>query len=518
MLDGDAKVPRRLTNAQSGEDVAPAWSPDGTEIAFERRNPAGANELFVVRAAGGSQRMLRVVKQSVPLSSSSRPLLAWTPDGKAIVIPTEDVDAGGRASLFRIGLHSEPPQRLFASTGGDGDGYPAFSPDGRWLAYALVERGSARMFVRRMGSDGLLEGPPQEVPEGNGTGSAQIRSPMWSPDSRRLIFAAGARLMEWNFGNTSRELWVSGDRFQSLSPRWSKGVLSQLVYAAGGTNRRELRELRLEAEGRHAEGPAKEFLHLGSIGSPQFSPDGRWLVFNSGDGLWIAAPDGANPRLLSNLTVGSGMHISPDSRHIAFHKVAEMYAPLYVIDLDENGATAAVRKVAQTQSFGLVGASWSADGKYLYTTAINKSPQRIMRVRVSDGELEDLFDGATAVVGPDGRIFYRKGLGVSPLFARSLEGDIARNLDQQVVPGCVMVFGIVPTSRGVYYVACDERNEPVAIRYLEFSSRRVFDLGEAPLDSQPILTVSPDGRRLVYQRTLPDNSELTRVSFRPAER
>ena len=70
------------------------------------------------------------------------------------------MDADGRASLFRIGLRGEPPQRLFASTGGDGDSYPASSPDGRWLAYGLAERGSARLFVRRMGSNGLPEGPP----------------------------------------------------------------------------------------------------------------------------------------------------------------------------------------------------------------------------------------------------------------------------------------------------------------------------------------------------------------------
>ena len=104
----------------------------------------GVNELIVVPAAGGPERKLRDVRQSRPLADATRPLLTWTADGNAIVIPTLDVDADGRASLFRIGLRGEPPQRLFASTGGDGDSYPAFSPDGRWLAYGLAERASAR--------------------------------------------------------------------------------------------------------------------------------------------------------------------------------------------------------------------------------------------------------------------------------------------------------------------------------------------------------------------------------------
>jgi hypothetical protein len=58
-----------------------------------------------------------------------------------------------------------------------------------------------------------------------------------------------------------------------------------------------------------------------------------------------------------------------------------------------------------------------------------------------------------------------------------------------------MVFGIVPTARGIYYVACDQRADPVALRYFEFSTRRSFDLGPPPLGGQPILTVSSDGRR-----------------------
>ena len=77
-----------------------------------------------------------------------------------------------------------------------------------------------------------------------------------------------------------------------------------------------------------------------------------------------------------------------------------------------------------------------------------------------------------------------------------------------------MPFGLVPTARGVYYVACDEQQQPVTLRYFEFASRRSFGLGPAPLGAQPILTVSPDGRRLVYSTSLPDNGELTRVTFR----
>jgi hypothetical protein len=324
--------------------------------------------------------------------------------------------------------------------------------------------------------------------------------------------------MEWKFGDTSKELWVSGDSFQGLSGHWTGGVLSQLVYAKA-VFRQELRELKLDASGRHAEGPPTEFMHRGWISIPQFSPDGHWLIFVSENkSLWIAAADGTNPHLLVNMVAGSGTQFSPDSRHVAFHKPDDQFAPLFIVDLNARGDQTGYQKVAQRTSFALVGASWSHDGKYLYTMA-SETPQRVMRVRVDTGELEDLFEGATPVVAPDGRrIFFKKGMGPSALFARSLDGEIKNNLDEEVVQGCVMMFGIVPTPRGVYYVACDERNEPLALRYFEFSSHRTFDLSQPPLGTQPILTLSADGRRLVYHTTLPDSGELTQVSFRPSGR
>jgi hypothetical protein len=93
----------------------------------------------------------------------------------------------------------------------------------------------------------------------------------------------------------------------------------------------------------------------------------------------------------------------------------------------------------------------------------------------------NLFDGLTPVVAPDGHhVFYKKGT-ASPLFARSLDGDITNNPDESLVTGCVMVFEIVPTARGIYYVACHDQANPLALRYFEFASRRSFDLGPPPL-------------------------------------
>jgi hypothetical protein len=137
-----------------------------------------------------------------------------------------------------------------------------------------------------------------------------------------------------------------------------------------------------------------------------------------------------------------------------------------------------------------------------------------MRARVSDGELEDLFDGTSPVVSFDGRkIFYTNDRG---LFARSLEGHIPTNTPQLLTPECILP-GIAPTQRGVYYVSCNERRDPVAILYFEFSTGQAFNVGPPPVTRAAVLTVSTDGRRLLYQTELPNNGELTRVTFRGAK-
>jgi Tol biopolymer transport system component len=339
---------------------------------------------------------------------------------------------------------------------------------------------------------------------------------MWSPDSRRLLFVAGPRLMEWEVNGPSRELWVSPNPLQAASIHWKDGVLAHLAYATANS-RSELRELWLDAHGKRAEGPATNFLPLGSVALPQLSPNGRWLTFAwtvaNRPSLWVATADGHNPRKLADLIPGSGAHISPDSRQIAFHSVGEIFAPLYVAALD--GKTPP-RKVAQTQGVSLVGASWSGNGEYLYTMAVNLTPRRVLRARVSEEEVQDLFEGSSPVVSADGRrVFYKKGL-ASPLFVRSLDGNIASNPEELLIPECVMEFGIVPTRRGIYYVSCDEGAHEVALRYFEFFSRRIFHIGPPPDASQPILTVSRDGRRLLYGTTLYDNDELMHVTFMPA--
>ncbi|MBL8113791.1 MAG: PD40 domain-containing protein, partial [Acidobacteria bacterium] len=69
---------RKLTTAKAG-DSSPAWSPDGTHIAFvSRREDDKASQIYVIPTDGGEARRIT----SMPISASSP---KFTPDGRRIV-------------------------------------------------------------------------------------------------------------------------------------------------------------------------------------------------------------------------------------------------------------------------------------------------------------------------------------------------------------------------------------------------------------------------------------------------
>jgi eukaryotic-like serine/threonine-protein kinase len=155
-------ITTRLTSENDDANF-PAWSPDGKRIAYNSR----ARDVYVVEIGSGKRGK---VAQGF--------MAAWTPDGAAIM-PSRSTQRGepgsGEPGLFLTRLGADPKPVPYLS---GQQLQPAFSPDGRWVAYASDESGEFQVYV-------------QSFPAGHGKwqiskhGGAQ---PNWRHDGRELFY------------------------------------------------------------------------------------------------------------------------------------------------------------------------------------------------------------------------------------------------------------------------------------------------------------------------------------------
>ena len=146
--------------------ISPAWSPDGSSIAyvsFDQKKPM----VVVQNLAQGRTRIVANFR-----GNNSAP--AWSPDGRILAVAlTKD----GLTQIYRISAAGGDPVRLTESSGIDTQ--PAFSPDGKWIAFTSDRGGTPQIY--RMPAAG---GPPQRL---TFEGSYNV-GPRFSPDGKAIAF------------------------------------------------------------------------------------------------------------------------------------------------------------------------------------------------------------------------------------------------------------------------------------------------------------------------------------------
>ena len=124
--------------------LSPAWSPDGSRLAFAAVQPDGDHtELTLVNPDGSSPE---------PLTSGSRDLSAsWSPDGSTLAFRRDSFD-NGVTEIWIIGADGSGLRKL-ADTGGP-QFSPSWSADGAWVAFTSESAsGQPLLIVRADGSE-----------------------------------------------------------------------------------------------------------------------------------------------------------------------------------------------------------------------------------------------------------------------------------------------------------------------------------------------------------------------------
>ena len=193
----DGTGARRITRLTSerNADRDPAWSPDGSTIAFARERDAKTDQggtsasLYVVPSRGGP---IRRITQDETYDQ----LPAWRPDGSAILfVRNPPNEFGEDQQKSRLMLVAPDGSSLRSFPGGLRGSFPAWSPDGRRVAFTSYRDRNGRQCLGRDYCRWLGE---LYVVNADGSALRRLtrnrlddRSASWSPDGRWIAYTSG---------------------------------------------------------------------------------------------------------------------------------------------------------------------------------------------------------------------------------------------------------------------------------------------------------------------------------------
>jgi eukaryotic-like serine/threonine-protein kinase len=507
-----AGTPLRLT---SGSGLYPAWSPDGRYIAFVRVSTDGSNiSIFVVPALGGPERRLG--------GGGGKP--AWSPDGKFVAI-------GDRSSpkdpwsIFLLSHETGEKRRLtLPPTGSLYDVDPAFSPDGKTLAFTRVmPPNGGDIYLLPLTGDGSRGGEPKQLTfEGRA-----ILGLEWSADGRQILFssnrAGGSTLWRIPISGGNPERLLAGGE-TAVQPSLSRQG-NQLAYVRQLFDRNIWRmELptsdmrsKLSSSGWRAPAPTQLIASKEQDFAPQSSPDEKKIVFTSNRSgnqeIWVCDSDGLNPVQLTSFGgpfVGTPRW-SSDGQRIAFDSTKEGHREIYVINADGG----APRRLT-IGTFDNVRPSWSSDGRWIYFGSIRSGTWQVWKAPVEGGEAVQVTKngGREAFESRDGKFVYYSKFGVPAvpgIWRVATEGgEETQVLDEGTQNNWALL------DDGICFL--DTIVTPPVIKFFSFSTRRLEPIVALSREvmpqggfDTPSLAVSPDGRWLFYVQADRAESEIMLV-------
>jgi TolB protein len=247
VMDFDGSNVREITHHRS-VTLTPAWSPDGTKIAYSliAKNKRNVKNVNLYEFDFKTSR-IKMLSDRVGINSGAH----YHPDGRKVALTMSFL---GNPEIFSFDPDTKSVTRLTNSSGVDVD--PNWSPDGKHLSFVSNRAGAPMVY--RMNADG------SDVRRLTFAGSYNA-TPSWSPQNNKIGFAG-----------------------------WIDGRFDVFIMNPDGTNIERLTK------------------NQGNNEDPSFSPDGNFLVFSSNragqKNIYVMNIDGT---FVKRLTYGLGDCVSP---------------------------------------------------------------------------------------------------------------------------------------------------------------------------------------------------------------
>lgn len=403
-----------------GDARQPAWSPDGSRIAFQAYWD-GNYHIWSVGADGTELR-----QHTRGRFDHREP--HWSPDGDRLAFSS---DRGGSYDVWVMGLDGGDLERL---TEWPGNEYgPAFSPDGGEVAFAadgdragIWLTGSAGLAVLTRGAG------PRRVAEGDG---GELNAPSWSTDGGTLSFnsVADGRSRLYAVAVSGGEPRTLTGEDEDVFPFRASWTAAGDLYHTGdglvwwrradGGGRRDVAFsatvalYRADYARRPRDLRAPGPFQVRGIVSPAVSPDGTQVAFSALGDLWLHTIGGEAARLTDDPWIEADPAWSPDGGRLAFASDRDGSLDLYVRDLGAGSD----RRVTEGAAAAMP--AWSPDGSRIAFVG-SAAGTAVQVVDLATGAVETLRAGLNGAGrpswSPDGASVLVSAL--SPYSGRFREG------------------------------------------------------------------------------------------------
>lgn len=484
-------MPHRLTYVKTGFVGFPAWSPDQTQIAFTRCNGVDDGVYIISAVAGSEEGPERKLTGSSCQYNLPTPVV-WLPDSRILMI--DRCPASGLHSLVLFSMNTGDKLCVadFGLSGVNRRFAYSVSPDQKTIAFIpSIESPTCEVYTVTVAG-----GSPRRIVED----SSWCDDVMWTPSGREIVVLSERTKFQ--------SLWRVGAH---------GGVLRQeSVYSAIGSTSKDGRRF-VYAQQSNGEpqtiwradlaSPGGELLSSRKIIATQFpeldaqpSPDGNQLVWAERrpfiEEIWTGRSNGENPSQLTQMNTYAGTpRWSPDGKWIVFDAFTAQGPQIYIID----AAGRNLRSVTKGPYFNAV-PSWSRDGRSIYFTSLRTGRKEVWKHLQSGDDIQlTKHGGFNPFESFDGQSVYFSKFDEAGIWKIPVNGGE----ESLVVKGRPQTFywgHWALTRPGIYFLNADV--EPRArIEFYDFATRRTFpvlSLEKNAVYGQPSLSATEDGKTIFY--------------------
>ena len=373
LMNVDGTGVRRLTN-DPAKEAFQAFSPDGTQIVF---NSNRENEKVGIYLLNVNDDSPPVRLSDTRYNAEIRPG-CWSRDGSRIVFTS---DAGGdKFNIYSMNVEPANPRAMFSDASFDVQS-AAIARDGATAVISVkLPDGTGELRSLNLDTKTTLRIVKAENPD---------LAPAWSPDGKTIAFANKAE------GNT--EIFTvnpDGSELRNLTqnaardggPTWSPDG-SKIVFSTDREKRSESAQLYVM----NPDGSDQKRLmtRRGYELTPAWSPDGRSIVFacdrinGESQSLDIYITDVADPnaeRLIATRRFhDASPAFSPDGSRIVFASQGDGNFEIYLVNLDGTGLVRLTRNTADDTM-----PVFSHDGRKIYFVSNREGESGLFEINLSE--------------------------------------------------------------------------------------------------------------------------------------